>query len=132
MRAMPGFGGTTAFVRILEDGRINVMTGEAEYGQGGDTSYAMVAAEELGIPLEQVEVTRIDTDISPYGLGPFGAKLLTTGSSATRLAALDAKRQLFDFASRMLKAKVEDLEIRDGKISVVGSPERSVSIAAVV
>jgi CO/xanthine dehydrogenase Mo-binding subunit len=130
-RQTDGFAGTVAFVRILEDGRINVMTGEAEYGQGGDTAYAMVAAEELGVPLDHVEVTPVDTDISPYGLGPWGSKLLITASSATRKAALDAKRQLFEIASKMLEAKVEDLEIGDQKISVIGSPERAVSIVAV-
>ncbi len=130
-RSGEGFLGCTAFVRILPDGRVNVMTGEAEYGQGGDTACGMVVAEELGIPLDWVEVTRIDTDISPYGVGPWGSRLLYFETAATRLAALDAKRQLFEIASRMLPAKVEDLEIGDEKVKIIGSSGRAVSIAEV-
>ncbi len=130
-RRTEDFLGSTALVKILPDGTINVMTGEAEYGQGGDTACGMVAAEELGVPLDHVEVTRVDTDISPYGVGPWGSRLLYFETAATRLAALDAKRQLFEIASKMLKAKVEDLEIGERKITVAGSPERTVSIAEV-
>ena len=81
--------------------------------------------------MDWVEVTRIDTDISPYGVGPWGSRLLYFETAATRLAALDAKRQLFEIASRMLPAKVEDLEIGDEKVKIIGSSGRAVSIAEV-
>lgn len=130
-RIFPGYGGTTAYVELLDDGRIKIRTGEAEYGQGGDTSQAICAAEELRIPLDQIIVQPVDTDSSPFGLGPFGSKLLITQSSAIHLACQDLKIQLFDQGSKMLKTKVGDLELKDGKILVKGSPEKFVTFAQI-
>jgi len=130
-RIFPGVGGTTAFVELLDDGRVKIRTGEAEYGQGGDTSQAICAAEELCIPLDQIIVQPVDTDISPFGLGPFGSKLLITQSAAIQLACQDLKRQLFDKASEMLGVKIEDLELIDGQVRVKGSPEKLVSFAQI-
>lgn len=71
-RFVPGFSGSVIFVKVLEDGRVNIVTGEAEYGQGSYTVFAQIAAEELGIPLEDIEITTPDTDITPFALGPWG------------------------------------------------------------
>ncbi len=131
-RVFPGITGATVFVKILEDGKIVVTGSEAEYGQGGDTACAIVAATELGVPIDRVEVIPLDTDISPFGLGPFGdGRLCITETSATYLACQDAKKQLFEKASPMLGAKIEQLEIGGGRISVAGSPEKYVSVADV-
>ncbi len=128
-RIFPGYGGTTAFIQLLDDGRVKIRTGEAEYGQGGDTSQAICAAEELGIPLDQIIVESVDTDISPFGLGPFGSKLLITQSAAIKLACNDLKRQLFEYASKMLGTG--DLELINGQVMVTGSPEKSVSFSQI-
>ena len=131
MRHQPGFGGTVIFVKLLEDGRVQLLTGENEYGQGAHTCFAMTVAEELGIPVENVEVMIPDSDVVPYALGPLGSKLTITGVTATRLAALDAKKQVLDLASQMLAVKVEDLEMKEGTIHFRGMPEQMVLLADV-
>jgi len=130
-RNRDGFFGSVTFIKILEDGRIQVITGEGEYGQGAHNACAMVAAEELGVPLENVDVLPHDTDISPWALGAVGSRVLSAAVTATRLAALDVKKQALEIASKMLKAKIEDLEMKDGKIYVASSPERWVALADV-
>jgi len=128
---VPGFTGSTAYAKILEDGKIQVITGEAEYGQGTNTSYCMIAAEEFGIPYEDVEVSRVDTDITPYSLGPFGTRVMMVGGNAVRLAVADAKRQLLELASNELEANIADLEIMNRQVTVKGSPDRAISISDV-
>lgn len=124
-----GFYGSVSFIKILEDGRVQVITGEAEYGQGVHNAVAMVAAEELGVRLEDVAVPHHDTDFSPWAVGPLGTRVMSQAVTATRLAALDAKKQALEVASGMLKAKVEDLEMKEGKIYITGSPESWLTLA---
>lgn len=123
-----GFSGSTAYVRILEDGTLQIITGEAEYGQGTNTSYRIIAAEEFGVDYKDVELVPIDTDIAPYSLSAFGTRVMMVGGNAVRLAAADAKRQLLEFASNELEANVDDLEIRQGWVRIKGSPERGASV----
>jgi len=125
------FGGSVSILKLLEDGKVQLLSGEAEYGQGGQTSSAMAIAEELEIPMEDIEVVYPDTDITPYALGPLGSRVLSSQVTASRLAALEVKKQALGVASEMLKAKVEDLEMRRGKIYIRGTPERVVTLSDV-
>lgn len=128
-RQMPTFYGSQALVRVNMDGAITIMTGEADLGQGSNTVFAQIAAEEMGLPFEDVMVqTQVDTDTSPQGIGTFSDRLTSIGGNAVKLAAADAKRQLLDVASDMLEATADDLEIKAGMIMVKGSPARTVSI----
>jgi CO/xanthine dehydrogenase Mo-binding subunit len=128
-RFREGFNGSVSFVRLLEDGRVQAITGEAEYGQGAHNAVAMTVAEELGLCPEDVEVPHHDTDISPWALGANGSRVLSAAVTATRLAALDAKKQILNLAADMLKAGPELLEMNGGKICGVGSPQKWVSLA---
>ena len=125
------FGGSVSIVKLLEDGRVQLLSGEAEYGQGGQTSAAMAIAEELGLSAEDVEVMLPDTDVTPYALGPLGSRVLSSQVTASRLAALDVKKQALAVASQMLKARVEALEMWRGKIYVRETPEKMVSLGDV-
>jgi CO/xanthine dehydrogenase Mo-binding subunit len=128
-RVNEGFGGSIAYVKILEDGRVEVITGGADYGQGAHTIYAQIAAEVLQIPIERIRIPNIDTDRTPFALGPYGDRLTISGGNAVRLAALGAKRQLFELASERLEVHVSDLAMREGKIWVKGSPDKCVTFA---
>lgn len=124
------FGGSTAYVKVLEDGKIRIISGEFEWGQGSHTTLSQVAAEELDVPPENVEFSEMDTDVVPYTLGPYGGgRLFVTAGHAVRLAAIDARKQLLASASKMLLRPLEDLELKNQKIFVRESPEKMVSIA---
>ncbi len=131
VKRTPGFSGSVAFVKIIEDGKAQVISGESEYGQGWSTVAAQVAAEELGLPIEDVEVTSPDTDFTPYSMGPWGLRLTVSGGNAVRLAAADARSQLFNIAAEMLEANVEDIEVKDRVITIRGAPDKGLSVAEV-
>lgn len=122
------FNGSTAHVKVDENAKISVRSGEIDYGQGAFTVFCQIAAEELGSSLEDVTFFGTDTDITPVGLGPWGDRVTVSGGNAVRLAAIDARRQLLEIASDMLKAEPEDLELRERKVFVKDNPSRHVSI----
>jgi CO/xanthine dehydrogenase Mo-binding subunit len=119
------FDGGAGIVRIGRDGRVIVYHGESDMGQGMKTTFAQIAAERLGVPLEMVHVADVDTDISPFGLGSFATRGTLMGGNGVLAAAKDAFRQLAEIAAEILEARVEDIECRQGKFFVGGSPERS-------
>lgn len=127
------FGGSIAYVKILEDGRVRIISGEFEWGQGAHTILCQVVAEVLGIPMEIIEFSELDTDAVPYTLGPYGGgRMMTTGVPAVVMAAEEAKKELLATAAQMLGVRfLPDLEIKDQKIVVRGNPGKSVSIAEV-
>ncbi|MBI2848534.1 MAG: molybdopterin-dependent oxidoreductase [Chloroflexi bacterium] len=127
-RLTDSFCGSHALVKVDEDGTVILISGEGEVGQGAQTVYAMIVAEELGLSLEDVRVLPADTDVSPFGFGFFSDRGTILGGSAARLAAIDARRQIFELAAQMLEAKPDDLEIVNRRIAVRGSPHRGLSL----
>jgi CO/xanthine dehydrogenase Mo-binding subunit len=119
------FDGGAGIVRVGRDGRVTVYHGESDMGQGQKTTFAQIAAERLGVPLQMVHVADVDTDISPFGLGSFATRGTLMGGNGVLAAAEDAFRQLAEIAAEILEARVEDIECRQGKFFVDGSPERS-------
>jgi CO/xanthine dehydrogenase Mo-binding subunit len=113
---LPFFDGASAYVRINEEGRVIVSTGEPDLGQGSRTTFALIAANELGIPIEWVSVAFVDTDFSPHGLGTFGDRSTTLAGNAVKNAAIDARNQLFEAVSRKLSIDPSDLIIENGLI----------------
>jgi len=118
------FDGGAGIVRIGREGKVLVYHGESNAGQGQRTIFAQIVAEELGIPLELVEVARVDTDVSPFGMGSFGSRGTVFGGNGVKAAAADAKRQIFELAAELLKADPSLLGAKDGKIFVIGSPDK--------
>lgn len=130
-RASDGFYGSVCHLKLLEDGGIQVLIGEPEYGQGTHNAVAMVVAEELGIPMEKVEVVPHDTDIVPWGWGALGSRILAQAVNATYLACQDMKKLILDNAAEMLKMKPKDLEFKKGMVSFLSMPEKSLSLGEI-
>jgi len=120
----PLFDGATAYARVDEGGKVKIFTGEVEVGQGLLTTYAIICAEEMGIPLSEVTVEAPDTDVAPFGLGTWGDRGTFIGGSAVKLAATDAKKQILEMGAEMLEANVSDLDCQGGKVFVKGSPHK--------
>jgi len=108
-------------VKINSDGTVNLYIGTADIGGNQRSTMAMIAAEELGIPLEGVSVTSADTEVTLDTGSTAGSKQTIGTGSAVKLAAADAKRQLFEIAAKELNTGVENLEIRNGGIYPLGS-----------
>ncbi len=119
---------SSAIIKINTDGSVDLLTGSAELGQGSNTTLAMIAAEELGVTLSDVNVINGDTDTTPACGGAWGTRQTFTAGNAVRYAASEAKKQLFEVASGLLEAPLQDLEARDGKIFVRGTPTKYVTV----
>ena len=124
----PGGG---AMVKVNEDGSATVHIGKVDMGTAPRFGIPMIAAEELGIPVGDVMVVNVDTDASPWDAGTVGSRSIIVSGTATRLAAIDARNQLFKLAASQLEASPDDLEIKDKKIRVKGTPSKSIPLATV-
>ncbi|MDP2931275.1 MAG: xanthine dehydrogenase family protein molybdopterin-binding subunit, partial [Chloroflexota bacterium] len=127
-RASDGFYGTVTHIKLLEDGTAQVLVGEAEYGNGVHNAVAMVVAEELGIPMENIEIVPQDTDRVPWGWGALGSRIMAAAVNGTYLACQDTKKQILEVAAILLKTKPENLEFKKGKVTVIGSPRKSLTL----
>ncbi|MDP2726578.1 MAG: molybdopterin-dependent oxidoreductase, partial [Dehalococcoidia bacterium] len=123
-----GLLSSCAFVRLNEDGTVTLQIGAIDLGSGSNTTLAQVAAEELGVSLDNVAVVSADTDSTPYDYATCADRVAYTAGNAVKLAAADAKKQLLERAAGMMEAKAEDLEIKESKIFVKGSPDKSMSM----
>lgn len=120
-----GHQACAAVVRICEDGTVNLITGATDCGQGSDTVLCMIAAEELGITLEDVDIKRVDTAYTPVDPGSYGSRVTILAGQATQKAARQAKKQLLEAAAKTWQVEPEDVEIRQGKVFVASDPEKS-------
>ena len=109
---------SSAEVEVAADGSLVVRTGNSDIGQGLYTVLAQIAAEELGIPLEQVTVVGGDSETTPPDLGCFGSRSAVTTGSAMKGAAAKAKEKLLRVAGKMLEVDPGDLVARQGKIHI--------------
>ncbi len=115
-------------VRITPTGRVTVMTGAAEMGQGLTTALAQICADQLGLAPEKVTVVAGDTAAAPMGLGGFASRQLVTAGSTVKLSAIAVAEKAKRLASHILEADVADLELRDGSVNVVGAPGHGVTL----
>ncbi|MGH7875192.1 MAG: xanthine dehydrogenase family protein molybdopterin-binding subunit [Candidatus Binatia bacterium] len=125
------YDGSSATIKINEDGKALILSGEGECGQGVHTVMCQIAAEELGVPVEDVEVSQADTDLTTFCLGAFASRLTYISGNAVKNAAAKVKEQLLEQAAEMLEANAADLICRDGKVSVKGSGGKFVSVGDV-
>jgi CO/xanthine dehydrogenase Mo-binding subunit len=112
---------SSGMVRVNADGTVNVLTGTADVGGGQKGTMAIIAAEELGLPLESILVTAADTEVTTDTGGTSGSRQTMTGGTGIKLAAADAKRQILEIAAQELKTDKDKMEIRNGVIYPVGS-----------
>ena len=126
--AGPGGG---AVVKVNEDGSVTVHIGKIDMGTAPRFGIPLIAAEELGVPVSDVTVVNVDTDASPWDAGTVGSRAMLVSGTATKLAAIDARNQIFKMAATQLEASPDDLEIKDKQIRVKGTPSKSVALATI-
>jgi len=125
---MPG----NATLKLNVDGTLTVVTGAAEIGTGAVVmGIRQIAAEELGMPAEDVVVTMPDTDAQGYDGGAQGSRTTHVAGRAVREAAVGVRRRVFDTAAMLLNATPDELELAGGAVRVADHPERSVTLAEV-
>jgi xanthine dehydrogenase YagR molybdenum-binding subunit len=119
-----GSGGPpyTAEIRMFSDGGVTIKTGAMDLGTGTKTGACMVAAEELGIPLENIRIINADTAITPYASSSGGSMTLASLVPAVRRGAWLVKRQVFEWAAEALGVTMDDLEFKDNSISSRSNP----------
>jgi CO/xanthine dehydrogenase Mo-binding subunit len=118
-------------IKMRPDGSVDVIIGSVDIGQGARTVMRQIAAQELGVPIEKVNVTAVDSDSSPLDTGTFASRVTHQTGNATILAAREARQVLFEVAAAQLGVEVEKLEAKDDKIVVRGFPEQAIPIADV-
>lgn len=127
-----GHSASTAELRVREDGAVFLSTGSTDVGQGADTVLSMIAAEILGVRVEDVRFAMVDTDITPVDPGTFSSRVTFWTGHAVKRAAEDARQQLAEIAADRLEANPEDLVFRDRRIVVREEPRRGVSLAEII
>jgi len=115
-------------IRIHPTGKAIARFGTKSQGQGHETTYAQIVAEELGIPAAHVQVEEGDTDTAPYGLGTYASRSTPTAGAAGALAARKIRDKARKIAAHLLEVSEEDLVWEPGKFSVKGAPQRSKTI----
>lgn len=123
----PQYDGSAAVVRVDQYGKVQVVSGEGEIGQGVHTIFAQIAAEELGVVLEDVTVLPVDSDYSPICQGALASRVTTLGGNAVLKAARDARDQLIDYAAGQLGANARDIELKAGQVCVNGEAKATLA-----
>lgn len=114
----------SAVIRVHPTGKVNVFIGEKPHGQGEETTFAQVVADELGIPIDDIQVIYGDTATTPMGWGTYGSRTTAVGGAACVLAARKIVDKARKIAAHLLEAAEADVLFEDGKFFVKGSPER--------
>jgi nicotinate dehydrogenase subunit B len=138
-RPPQGFGGMprmgaaasdlNAYLRIGENGRVTVFSGKIEQGQSNTTALAQMAAEELGVSLDSIDMIMGDTDLCPWDMGTFGSMSIRIYGAALRLAAAEAKAILLKMASEQLNMPETQLKAENGIIYVTTDRKNQVTFA---
>jgi aerobic carbon-monoxide dehydrogenase large subunit len=115
-------------IRVHPTGKAVARFGTKSQGQGHETTYAQIVAEELGIPAAHVEVEEGDTDTAPYGLGTYASRSTPTAGAAGAMAARKIRDKAKKIAAHLLEVSEEDLEWEPGKFSLKGAPQKSKTI----
>lgn len=116
----------SGIVRVHPSGKVTVLTGSHTHGQGHETAFAQIVADELGVPFEDVEIVHGDTAAIPFGMGSYGSRSAAVGGSALVRSAEKVRKKMLKIAAHQLEAAEEDLvyDREDGSIYVKGSPSQ--------
>src|SRR5438874_8971340 len=129
--SLPTGGWEHAQVTIERDGRISATTGASPHGQGNETTFAQMLADQFGVPFEHITILHGDTGVVKQGIGTFGSRSQAVGGTALHMAGEKVKKKMAKFAAAMLEAHEEDLVFENGTISVKGSPASAKPFASV-
>ncbi len=125
-------GGSQAFIKFNEEGGITVISGVVDNGQGNDNMLVQIAAEELGLSVDDVQLINADTEVTPSDPGSYSMCETFIGGNAVRLAACAAKERLFAIAAESLGVDPAKLIAQNRKITAIDDPGKTVSIAKIV
>jgi len=118
-------------VRVHPTGMVTVYTGSHSHGQGHETTFAQLVADELGLPIEQVEVVHGDTGAIPFGMGTYGSRSASVGGTALLMSVNKIKEKGKKIAAHLLEASPNDVEYANGQFQIKGAPGKSVPFGAV-
>lgn len=114
----------SAIIRVTPTGKVQAMIGSSPHGQGSETTLAQIIGDELGFPVEDIEIVHGDTDETPMGWGTYGSRTTPVTGAALAKASRKLKEKARTLAAHLLEAAVQDIEYDDGKFSVKGSPDK--------
>jgi len=130
--ALPAGGWESATVRVEPTGKVTVLTGASPHGQGQETSFAQIVADELGVELADVRVIHGDTAIVQYGIGTFGSRATAVGGTAVYHAVQKVKEKATRLAAHLLgEENVANVRFEDGQFFLADHPERRVTFPQV-
>ncbi len=121
----------SAEIRVHPTGKVLARFGTKSQGQGHETTYAQILAEELGIPAEHITVEEGDTDTAPYGLGTYASRSTPVGAAAAAMAARKVREKAGKIAAHLLEVSPADIEWKDHTFQVKGVPGKSKTMAEV-
>jgi CO/xanthine dehydrogenase Mo-binding subunit len=128
------FGGSLIYpnsssvtVKMNDDGSATLLTGALDLGQGAETVLCQIVAEELKIPVEEIQVIAADTETTPVDIGSWISGSTYVTGNATRMAASEVRKKLLNIAAEEMEIALDDLIMADKAVQVVGSPERRLS-----
>jgi len=117
-----------AIVQIESSGKVLVTTGATPQGQGHVTTMAQIAAQELGLDVEDITVITGDTGAIPFGIGTFASRIAVNAGNSIALAAREVREKALAVAANILEANRDDLALADGSVFVRGAPTKSVTL----
>jgi carbon-monoxide dehydrogenase large subunit len=115
-------------VEVEPSGKVTVLSGASPHGQGQQTSFAQIVADELGVELDDITVVHGDTATVPKGIGTFGSRATAVGGIAVYQAAQQVKEKAREIASHLWEVDADDLVFSDGQFSVKGVPRKTLTI----
>ena len=129
--SLPTGGWEHAGVTVERGGKITATTGASPHGQGNETTFAQMLADQFGVPIEDITILHGDTAVVKQGIGTFGSRSQAVGGAALHIAGNKVKSKMAKFAAAMLDANEDDLVFENGRISVKGSPDSGKAFAEV-
>ncbi len=124
--------GSEAWIRLNEDGTAILLSGESELGQGKNTALVQIAAESIGLSIDQVHAAPVDTESCPFVLGPYSSKTTVLAGNAVRNAGRELRAQILEVASRMLQVPAHRMRVEEGGIYIDNESEPSLTTGEVV
>ncbi|HET7874343.1 MAG TPA: molybdopterin cofactor-binding domain-containing protein [Methylomirabilota bacterium] len=118
-------------VQVHPTGKVSVFTGSHSHGQGHETTMAQLVADQLGIPMDDVEIVHGDTGRVPFGMGTYGSRSASVGGTAILMSLNKVKEKGKRIAAHLLEASPKDMEFANGQFFVKGSPEKAVPFGQV-
>ncbi len=129
--SLPTGGWEHSQVTIERDGRISATTGASPHGQGNETTFAQMLADQFSVPIDHISILHGDTGVVKQGIGTFGSRSQAVGGTALHLAGGKVKTKMAKFAAALLEAHEDDIVFENGTIGVKGSPGSAKSFAEV-